>query len=74
MRLIIIACLLLTGCATTPALTCPRPEWPAQPRYPLLDLKPEADDATVMRSYVATVQGQQDHINKTLKPFFKSAT
>jgi hypothetical protein len=72
LAIIIGSSLLLAGCTTTKPIEvtapCPKPNIPAEPRYPVQDLKQGDQPDKVMKAYVATVQGQQDYIHKQILP------
>lgn len=60
--------LILIGCTTTQPIKvivpCPKPNIPAEPYYPVQDLKQGNKPATVAKAYVATVQLQRDYIDE----------
>jgi hypothetical protein len=56
--LILLIPLILTGCTTQPlqvTAPCPKPNLPAEPRYPVVDLKQGDSHATVAKAYVASL-------------------
>lgn len=63
-------CLLLAGCTTTKPVevpvpvACVQPKLPAEPHYPIKDLKTGDSPATVIKAYVATAAGQHDYIER----------
>lgn len=67
---IIIGCGFLAGCTTTRTVevpvpvACVQPKLPAEPHYPIHDLKKDDSPATVVKAYVATVAGQHDYIER----------
>ncbi len=69
MRIIIIfLSLLLTACTTTKTIevpaSCPKPNIPAEPHYPVKDLKQGDTPDIVVKSYVATVYLQHEYIEQ----------
>lgn len=62
---LLIPLILLTGCATQPlqvTAPCPKVKLPAEPHYPVSDLKQGDSAATVARAYVATNNLKSDYI------------
>jgi uncharacterized protein YceK len=60
MKIIVMLIMLtLSGCATTQPLQvtsgCPKPVIPAEPRYPVQDLKKGDERSTVAKAYVASL-------------------
>jgi hypothetical protein len=76
--LLILIAVCLGGCASRTVYVpqaCPKVTIAPEHRYPVQDLHAGDRPATVMKAYVATVQGQRDYIGylkQKFKPYIEN--
>lgn len=73
---IIVLILFLAACNSMQPISisspCPSPVVPAEPHYPIKDLKQGDNQATVAKAYAASFQLAYDYIHAQLLPILKA--